>query len=135
MNWLSLIPVLMSAASTIKSLNDISNSNTDLVDKLKQGLPTLGTALEAIGGALFPKVAPQLKMAAGAMASFDPNVTKWLQGSLNSLLDPSPELAVDGIYGRLTKAAVERLQEKMGLTVDGWAGALTQAAISNALSK
>ena len=62
-------------------------------------------------------------------------MTKWLRGSLNALLDPSPNLLVDGLYGPLTRGAVERLQAKLGLKVDGWAGEITKAAIAAALAK
>ena len=70
-----------------------------------------------------------------AVAAFDPDVTKWLQGSLNVLLDPSPNLVVDGRYGTMTRNAVEQLQTKLGLRVDGWAGEITKAAIAAALAK
>lgn len=135
MDWLALIPTLISAASTIKSIVDVANSNADVVTKITATLPTLAAALEKYGGDFFPNAKPELHIAAAAMTAFDPNVTKWLQGSLNALLDPSPNLVVDGSYGPKTKAAVERVQKQMGLTVDGWAGQLTQAAIMAALAK
>ena len=62
-------------------------------------------------------------------------MTKWLRGSRNALLDPSPNLLVDGLYGPMTRNAVERLQAKLGLKVDGWAGEITKAAIAAALAK
>ena len=46
-----------------------------------------------------------------------------------------PDLVVDGLYGPLTRGAVERLQAKLGLKVDGWAGEITKAAIAAALAK
>lgn len=42
---------------------------------------------------------------------------------------------VDGLYGPMTRTAVERLQAKLGLKVDGWAGEITKAAIAAALAK
>ena len=42
---------------------------------------------------------------------------------------------VDGLYGPMTRNAVERLQIKLGLKVDGWAGEITKAAIAAALAK
>lgn len=135
MNFLSLIPLIIQAASTIKGLIDIANSNADLVSKIKDAVPGLVTLLEEYGAQLFPKAKPELHVAAAVMSAFDPAVTKWLQGALNGLLDPSPGLVVDGLYGPKTRAAVEQLQAKMGLVVDGWAGQLTQAAISAALAK
>jgi len=95
----------------------------------------LAGVLDEVGAYLFPKVAPGLHIAAGAVAAFDPDVTKWLQGSLNILLEPSPNLVVDGVYGTMTRNAVEQLQAKLGLKVDGWAGEITKAAIAAALAK
>lgn len=135
MNWFSLIPMLISAASTIKNIIDIANSNQDIVSKVRDTLPQLAGALEEYGGQLFPNVKPELKIAAAAMSAFDPNVTKWLQGSLNALVMPSPNLVVDGSYGPRTRAAVEALQAKLGLTADGWAGSITQSAIAALLAK
>lgn len=135
MNWLSLLPTVVSAVSTIKSIIDIANSNSDIVSKIKQEVPLWAAALEEYGGTFFPHVKPELHVAAAAMSVFDPNVTKWLQGSLNVLVTPSPNLAVDGLYGPKTRAAVVALQTKLGLTIDEWAGQLTQAAISALLAK
>lgn len=135
MDWLSLIPAIVSAASTIKTIIDVANSNADIVTKIKETVPQLAQMLEQYGGQFFPNVKPELKIAAAAMTAFDPNVTKWLQGSLNALVEPSPNLVVDGLYGPKTRAAVEALQAKLGLAVDGWAGQLTQVAISAALAK
>ena len=84
-------------------------------------------------GVPLPKVAPELHVAAGAVAAFDPDVTKWLQGSLNALLDPEPRGR--GLDRPMTRNAVERLQAKLGLKVDGWAGEITKAAIAAALTK
>jgi peptidoglycan hydrolase-like protein with peptidoglycan-binding domain len=84
---------------------------------------------------LFPKAAPNLKMLAGAIGAFDPNVTKWLQESLNKLLNPSPNLEVDGIYGPRTVEAVEALRQKLGLKAEGLEGQFIQAATIAELGK
>ena len=76
-----------------------------------------------------------MRVFAGAIGAFDPNVTKWLQDALNKLVKPSPKLEVDGIYGPKTVAALEALQQSLGLKVDGLAGQLTQAAIIAELGK
>jgi peptidoglycan hydrolase-like protein with peptidoglycan-binding domain len=55
-----------------------------------------------------------------------------VQGKLNRV-DPVPEpLVLDGIFGRLTKAAVIRFQESTGLDPDGVVGPLTHAALDAA---
>jgi len=135
MDPLTIAQLAFSWGSTIKSILDQAMSNDDVVTKISKLAKPVGDLLSGLGGQLFPDVKPQLQVAAAAMAAFNPDVTKWLQGSLNALVVPSPNLAVDGQYGPKTKAAVAALQTKLGLTVDGWAGQMTQAAISAALTK
>ncbi|MDN5308515.1 MAG: zinc D-Ala-D-Ala carboxypeptidase, partial [Eubacteriaceae bacterium] len=51
----------------------------------------------------------------------------WIQKSLKLLdYEPGP---VDGIDGRLTRAAVREYQTERGLTVDGLVGAQTHGAL------
>ena len=135
MNILAIIQLAASLAPTVKSILDVASRNESIATKIKEVSAPLADILETVGEMLFPKAAPALRVAAGAMAAFDPDVTKWLQGSLNVLLDPSPNLVVDGMYGPKTRAAVERLQAKLGLKIDGWAGEITKAAIAAALAK
>jgi uncharacterized protein (TIGR02594 family) len=52
-----------------------------------------------------------------------------LQLLLNSALNPSPELVLDGVYGEETRSAVMRFQRLKGLVVDGVAGPKTLAAL------
>ena len=119
----------------IKGIIDEASSNDTIVTKIKALSAPFASVLANVGAQFFPKAAPALQVAAAAMASFDTNVTKWVQGALNVYLVPSPNLVVDGVYGPKTKAAVELLQAKLGLTVDGWAGQVTQAAIAQLLVK
>lgn len=135
MNWSTLLPLIVGAVSTVKQILDIATSNADIVQKIKAGVPALAGLLQTLGAELFPNAKKELQIAAGAMAAFDPDVTKWVQGALNVVLEPTPGLEVDGIYGPKTRAAVELLQQKNGLTVDGWAGNITQALISGLLAK
>ncbi len=135
MDVLSIIQLAAGLAPTVKSILDAATGNDSIVAKIKEISTPLAGILETVGESLFPKAAPALRVAAGAMAAFDPDVTKWLQGSLNALIVPSPNLVVDGLYGPKTRAAVEQLQAANGLRVDGWAGSITQAAIAAALAK
>lgn len=135
MDWLRLLPLVIQAASTIKSIIDVANTNVEIVNNVKQTVPSLMEMFENYATQFFPKVRPELRVAAAAMAAFDPNVTKWLQSSLNLVLDPSPNLVVDGLYGPRTRTAVEAVQTKLGLIVDGWSGTLTQAALASVLAK
>jgi lysozyme family protein len=55
--------------------------------------------------------------------------TAWLQTGLNKVLKLDPPLDVDNNYGRQTKLAVMAFQRQQGLAVDGLAGPLTDAAL------
>lgn len=92
------------------------------------------STLEGIAEHLFPNVAPELRLAAAVVASYNRDKTIWLQQALNAILGTN--LAVDGIYGPNTVAAVEQFQEKqVGLKPDGWAYRLTTPLIEAALAK
>jgi len=119
----------------VKSIIDMAQSNADLTSKLNELSKPLATMIEELGAQLFPRAATDLHAVGGAVAAFDPDVTKWIQGALNVLLTPSPNLVVDGIYGARTRDAVLRLQQNLGLRMDGLAGTVTQAAIAAALAK
>ena len=56
----------------------------------------------------------------------------WLQRSLNAL-GADPRLAEDGVYGRLTMAAVAQFQQQNSLSASGVADAATIAAIESKL--
>lgn len=56
------------------------------------------------------------------------NTTSLLQSELNSLINAN--LAIDGIYGQSTTAAVKKFQTLMGLQADGDAGSNTWKAIN-----
>lgn len=134
MDWMTIIGYAIKYGPVIKGVIDEAASNDDIVTKIKKEMPIFAPILEQEGGRFFPKVAPALRIAAVAMTSFDPNVTKFIQRGLNQLVDPSPNLSVDGLYGPATRAAVISFQEKtLGLKADGWAGQLTQAAIDAGL--
>jgi peptidoglycan hydrolase-like protein with peptidoglycan-binding domain len=130
----TIIQMVLQFAPLVKAAIDIASSNEGLVAKIKEISPTVATMLEEIGATLFPKAAPALHIVGGAIAAFDTNTTKWLQGALNAMLVPSPNLVVDGIYGVKTRDAVYLMQAKLGLKIDGLAGQITQAAIAAALA-
>lgn len=52
-----------------------------------------------------------------------------LQGTLNRRLFPSPNLGVDGIFGKNTDTAVREFQSRNGLQVDGIVGPNTRRAL------
>ena len=131
----SILQLAIQYGPIVKSVLDIAKSNEDITSKLQELAGPIVPLLTDIGSKLFPKAAGAIHAVGGAVAAFDPNVTKWLQGSLNNLLSPSPNLVVDGIYGPMTRDAVSKAQEKLGLKVDGLAGQLTRAAIDAFMAK
>ena len=88
----------------------------DLIDKIAPG---------ALGDLTGPPTR------AGTAPAEHPYDVRWLQTSLNRLVDA--KLDVDGSYGELTKAAVTEYQRTRGLDQDGWAGTLTLAMIEGEL--
>jgi len=132
----------ISALTLISTAVQVAGKVKELLDKggvtkqsLEATVPQIIPQLASLGASFFPKVAPEMQVVAAASATFDPNVTKWLQASLNKLLTPSPNLEIDGIYGPKTREAEETAQKKLGIPVDGWAGEVTQGAILTAFSK
>jgi outer membrane protein OmpA-like peptidoglycan-associated protein len=65
-------------------------------------------------------------------ASSGADHVRWVQASLNQLL--GTRLAVDGVAGPKTRAAVRSFQQTKGLQADGIAGPVTDAAIKAALA-
>jgi murein L,D-transpeptidase YcbB/YkuD len=115
----------------IRAIIAATKSNEELGDKIKEAAPHLVKILTGIGSTLYPGLAPALKLAAGALATFDPDGVKWLQNALNEYLDL--DLDVDGYVGAKTIAAVKQAQKKLGIDPDGFAGKITYAALKAAL--
>ncbi len=133
--WLQAAGYAIQYGPLLKDAIDEAASNDDLVTKARKIAGPFFPILEQIGGLWFPQAKPALRAAAAIMTSFDPNVTKWLQTSLNTLVVPSPNLTVDGLNGPKTQAAVKAFQTQAGMAdVDGWAGTLTRMAIDGALA-
>jgi phosphatidylserine/phosphatidylglycerophosphate/cardiolipin synthase-like enzyme/outer membrane protein OmpA-like peptidoglycan-associated protein len=63
----------------------------------------------------------------GAVNRTTPDYIRWVQSSLNRTW--GLRLAVDGIEGPATRAAVRSFQQRQGLTVDGIVGPITEAAL------
>lgn len=69
----------------------------------------------------------ELEEALGEVNRKSAEYTRWVQSSLNQI--QSAGLAVDGISGPLTRAAVRKFQTSKGLAVDGIVGPITEAAL------
>src|SRR4051812_44898790 len=135
MDWFHYIPFLIQYGSEIRQIISTATSNDDLATKLKKLVPAVVPLLEQYGAYLFPQAATTIHAVGGAIAAYDQNKLKWLQGALNKVLSPSPMLEVDGIYGPMTTRAVQRVQAQLGLKIDGLAGKVTQAAVEAAVTK
>lgn len=135
MNWMQIVQLLITFGTTVKNILDQSSTNSDVVALITKLASPISGFLQQIGAQLFPEVKKELQIAAAAMATFDPNVVKWIQGAMNSLMNLPEPLEVDGIYGAKTKAAVRQFQvnNKMDV-IDGWAGRVTQALIDTLLT-
>jgi peptidoglycan hydrolase-like protein with peptidoglycan-binding domain len=120
-------------APTIRNIIATASTNAEIGDKIMALAPDIAVLLEEIGAALFPQLAPALHLVAGAIATFDPDGVKWLQGALNAMLHLDPPLEVDGIYGPATAEAVKQAQAQLGLDPDGFAGVITRAALETYL--
>lgn len=130
---------LIGAYSHVKAILDAAITNMDVKVTLQRELPQVVPYLEQIGEKLFPKVAPEMRVVAAAVASYDPNGTMWLQKSLNVLfhngkIKLAEPLELDGVYGAKTRDAVEALQVSLNIKPDGWMGQITQAAIRGAIA-
>ncbi len=89
-----------------------------------------------LGGILFPNAKPEVQGSAAAVVVSSPEYVKRFQNAANLLLDPSPNLDVDGHFGAASKAACEKLQTMLKVeTVDGFPGDKTMAAAFDALLK
>jgi peptidoglycan hydrolase-like protein with peptidoglycan-binding domain len=73
---------------------------------------------------------PEGETAEGEVNRNTPDYVRWIQQSLNRL--QGAQLAVDGLFGSLTRSAVIRFQQQRGLAADGIVGPLTEVALTAA---
>lgn len=133
MDWLKLIPIIFQIIGLIGPIRDALRSGESVWEVLKTKGPGIIQFIADIGKSLFPGLKPEDQVQAGALIAVDQDSVKLIQTALNKLLGAG--LIVDGSYGKLTKAAVEKFQKANGLEVDGWAGKLTWAVMQVALAK
>lgn len=100
----------------------------DLADKVTAALAADSSPAPAPAAATkCPYAEPTKDIQYGAKG----NNVKWVQWHLNKA--SGEKLAVDGIFGSLTKAAVLRFQKNKKLVQDGIVGAKTRAALKKAV--
>ena len=88
--------------------------------------PTGGTSRELMEAENFLDPGPEAEWE-GEINRRSRNYVRWLQQSLNKIA--GTRLAVDGIMGSRTRAAVRLFQQKRGLTIDGIPGPQTEGAL------
>jgi peptidoglycan hydrolase-like protein with peptidoglycan-binding domain len=125
---------LLNDANRIVAIWNSGTSNDSIADRLKQLVPLSVPILEQIAALYFPKIAPQLHSVAGALVG-NPNAVKYLQSALNILVSPSPNLAVDGIYGPRTLAAVHAFQKQNGFDTTGFLSETEDAVLAKLLTE
>lgn len=126
---LGLLPYIMQGINLAKQINSQKTAGGDVMGIVQTNLPQVFDLFSGIGKTLFPEL-PQPAQVAAAAVVLDTNTTMKVQTQLNKL-GANPVLGVDGVYGKMTKAAVTAFQQaNPPLVVDGWAGANTQAALN-----
>jgi peptidoglycan hydrolase-like protein with peptidoglycan-binding domain len=130
MNMLALIPLFLQYGTIIESAWQASTSNEDFIARLKTAVPgdVLTVALQ-IAQSFFPGMQGTNQTLAGVLGVFNPTLIKYAQTACNLILNLSPPLVVDGIYGPKTEAAIKSLQQNLGVSVDGLFGKVTEAAV------
>ena len=80
MSILSVVQLAVGLLPTVKGILDAATSNESIVAKIKDVSAPLAGVLDEVGAFLFPKGAPGLHIAAGAVAAFDRKVSKQSEG-------------------------------------------------------
>ena len=135
MDFIKMLPVLMRILALLPRIQEAMKAGTPILTLLQRYAPDLIDLIGGVGATFFPSLAPAAQVEVGALTAFDQGQVRWIQDSLNKLNVASPPLVVDGMYGQLTKTAVEAFQTAHGLTVDGWGGKMTATAIQTELNK
>lgn len=126
---LGLLPYIMQGINLAQSINNQKVSGEKVVTIVQSNLPQVFDLFKGIGQTLFPEL-PQSSQVAAAAVVLDHNTATKVQSQLNKL-GANPQLVADGVYGKMTKAAVLAFQQaNPPLVADGWAGAATQAALN-----
>jgi peptidoglycan hydrolase-like protein with peptidoglycan-binding domain len=135
MELFKLLPLVFRLMELMPKIQEAMRVGTPLIQLLLKLAPDVIPILQGVGKELFPDLAKQLQVEAGAQKLYDQVRVRWIQESMNTLKMASPLLVVDGDYGEKTKAAVTKFQNKFKLEADGWAGRVTGAVIQTELNK
>lgn len=133
MELFKLLPLIFRLMELRPKIQEAMRVGTPLIQLLLKLAPDVIPILQGVGRELFPKLAEDLAVEAGAQKLYDQVRVRWIQESMNAL--GYGVLRVDVDYGQKTKDAVRKFQEKHGLEADGWAGKVTGAVIQTELNK
>lgn len=138
-NWFALVPLLIQYGPQIQqaaqSIWATATSNEDFMVKFEKALPQAAAVANQVAKVFFPNSAPAVGQVAATVLTWNKQFVTYVQKACNlaaekGLITLAAPLAVDGIYGPATHAAVKQLQEHLGLNPDGIFGKLTQAAVA-----
>lgn len=135
MQWLLLLkyaPFLLNLLPKVRKVITEATDNESAAKNLKDAVEGGYDILMDIGNEFFPGVLPDLRPVAAATV-LDPELVTYVQNALNKLTKAG--LEIDGHFGDVTKAEVEKYQAQKGLEVDGWPGEKTRAALAADLAK
>lgn len=134
-NIFSLFPLIMQAINLAPKVITALKTGGSVISVLQEFGPDAIDLLKGVGKSIWPDLTPENQVQAAALKVYDIETVKFVQDALNKL-GASPQLVVDGSYGKMTKAAVTAFQTKLKVEPsDGWAGAITQAALHNEVNK
>ena len=137
MNFTIIFAALMQLINDLPQILSIWNaatSNASAAVKIKEITPLSAPILEQIGSTLFPNLAPELHVVAGAM-TMNLNAIQWLQESLNIVNKPLVPLHVDGVVGPLTLAQIHAFQAAHGFDTTGFMSDAENALIMALLAQ
>jgi len=127
-------PLLRIAPGVISAIRVAAPQVGGWIQAVKKVDPDLLPAFEQLAAQL--GLSGQRAAGAAAQMMFDRDGTLWMQAALNRLYPNDPPLEVDGVYGVLTKAAVEKFQAAHPpLEVDGWCGPATFEVLKKEFAK
>ncbi len=122
MNWLLIAQTIMGLIPIAQKIAQLWNSSAGFgkIDAILTS-PEL-RSLEQIGAAMFPQADKAVQKVLAAIHLGYPDSTKWVQHALNAgqilgFIHFGKPLALDGLFGPLTMAAVAALQTKLGVKV------------------
>jgi hypothetical protein len=111
-------PLLRIAPGVISAIRVTAPQVGGWIQAVKKVDPDLLPAFEQLAARL--GLSGQHAAGAAAQMMFDRDGTLWMQAALNRLYPNDPPLDVDGIYGALTKAAVEEIPSSASAFGGGW---------------